>query len=80
MITRALRLAVLPKRSHARSRMTRLERGDDDAAVAADEVRWSTSGVPVKAVAIAMTSARSRAVMAALMVGKFCVDAVVVTF
>jgi len=50
--------------------MTRLERDDDDAAVAADEVRWITSGVPVKAVAVAMTSARSRAVMAALMVGE----------
>ena len=42
---------------------------DGDDAVAAEEVRWwSTRGVPVKAVAIVMTSASSRAVMAALMV------------
>ena len=45
--------------------MTRVDRDGDDA-VAAEEV--STRGVPVKAVAIVMTSASSRAVMAALMV------------
>jgi hypothetical protein len=53
--------------------MTRVDRDGDDA-VAAEEVRWSTRGVPVKAVAIVMTSASSRAVMAALMVANSAVS------
>ena len=51
--------------------MTRVERAADE--VAAGEVRWRTRGVPVKAVAVATTRARRRAVMADLMVVLRCV-------
>ena len=62
--TRALRLAVLPSKSHARSLITNVDRDED---VAAGEVRLRFRGVPVKAVAVATTRARRRAVMADLM-------------
>ena len=63
-MTRALRLAVLPRRSQARSRMTRVERAD--AAVEVERVIWR--GVPVKADAVAITTASRRATMVDLMV------------
>lgn len=68
MTTRALRLAFLPRRSHALSRMTREEEPLAREAVV-DLLNWR--GVPVKAVAVAMRAARRRA-MADFMVA-FCV-------
>ena len=55
--TRALRLAFLPSKSHARSLITRVDRDD----VAAGEVRLRFRGVPVKAVAVAITMANKMA-------------------
>ena len=57
--TRALRLAVLPSKSHARSLITNVDRDED---VAAGEVRLRFRGVPVKAVAVAITMANRMAV------------------
>ncbi len=69
VMTRAFRLAVFPRRSHARSRMTRVEERRAVDEVAAGEERWRRRGVPVKAVAVATTRAKRSAVMADLMVG-----------
>lgn len=63
-MTRALRLAVLPRRSQARSRMTRV----DCWVVAAVGERVIWSGVPVKADAVAITTASKRATMVDLMI------------
>ncbi len=71
-MTRAFRLAVFPRRSHARSRMTKVEERRAVDEVAAGKARWRRSGVPVKAVAVATTRARRRAVMADFMVGVLC--------
>jgi len=53
-------LAFLPRRSHARSLITIVERVD---ALAAGDVRDTINGVPVKAVAVAMAKANRRAVI-----------------
>ena len=63
-MTRALRLAVLPRRSQARSRMTRVERAEE--VVEVERLIWR--GVPVKADAVAITTASRRATMVDLMV------------
>lgn len=71
VMTRALRFAVFPRRSHARSRMTRVERRAVDD-VAAGEARWRMRGVPVKALAEATTRARRRAIADLMMGGLWC--------
>ncbi len=73
-MTRALRLAVLPRRSQARSRMTRVveREEEEDAAAVSERVIWR--GVPVKAyavVAITRASKRARMVDDDLMVVEF---------
>ena len=63
-MTRALRLAVLPRRSQARSRMTRVEREKEEVGAAAMLERVIWRGVPVKAEAVvAITTASKRARM-----------------
>ncbi len=62
-------MAVLPRRSQARSRMTRVERGEVVAEVGEERVIWS--GVPVKADAVAITTASKRATMVDLIVVEY---------
>ncbi len=61
MTTRALRLAFFPRRSQARSRMTREDAPLLDCLEAAD--RDVSRGVPVKAEAVAAMKAMRRNVM-----------------
>lgn len=66
--TRALRLAVLPSKSHARSLITNVDRED---VAAAGEVRLRFRGVPVKAVAVAITMANRMAATDLIMLLEF---------
>ena len=66
--TRALRFAVFPSRSHARSRITREEEPLCDRVEAADLANWR--GVPVKADAVAAIRAKWWMALADFIIGR----------